>query len=115
MVYARPKSTAPDTTDRIPTASPADNRKEERRLAEGGVCLTLDRDGLEVVNGRLADLSTSGFRAVHTSRELTPGRVVRFHFEDRECRKQHSGWARVIWSRIETSSVETGFFVVLAD
>jgi len=92
-----------------------ENRKEDRFPADGNVCLILDHDGSEAVNGRLADVSRSGFRALHQSQELTPGRVIRFHFEDRESGEQRSGWARVVWSRVQDSTVETGCFIVIAD
>jgi len=92
-----------------------ENRREERFPAEGYVCLILDHDGSEAVTGRLSDVSQSGFRAVHMSRELNPGRVVRFHFEDRQSRSKRSGWARVIWSRVVDTQVETGCFIVISD
>ena len=96
-------------------AATIENRREERQQAEGTVCLILDHDGADAVTGRLADVSPSGFRAVHRSRELTPGRVIRFHFEDRQSGHRRSGWARVIWSREYESMVESGCFIVLAD
>ena len=116
MAYAQPKNTVldPDAPSGL-TGLAIDNRKEERYQAEGSVCLILDHDGAEAVTGRLADVSQSGFRAVHSSHELTPGRVIRFHFEDRESKRRRSGWARVIWSRVQDSMVETGCYIVISD
>ena len=110
MAYAQPKNIAHNGT-----ATAGENRREERFPADGTVCLILDHDGSQAVTGRLADASPSGFRAVHRSQELRPGRVIRFHFEDRESGHRCSGWARVIWSRVHDSIVETGCFIVLAD
>jgi hypothetical protein len=92
-----------------------DQRREERFPAEGSVCLILDRDGADAVTGRLLDVSPSGFRAAHTSQELTPGRVIRFHYDDRDSGARKSGWARVVWSRVQDSRVESGCYVVIAD
>ncbi|HEY3739223.1 MAG TPA: PilZ domain-containing protein [Bryobacteraceae bacterium] len=110
MAYAQLKNTAPEVI-----THGVENRKEERLAADGSVCLILDHDGSQAVDGRLADISASGFRAVHQSRELKPGRVIRFHYEDRGSSSRVSGWARVIWSREQGSQIETGCFVVIAD
>lgn len=117
MAYVSPKKTALEASGSAPTSAPAmiDNRREQRYAADGTVCLILDRDGSEAVHGRLADVSRCGFRALHRSQELTPGRVIRFHFEDRQTGQLRSGWARVIWSRIQDSMVESGCFIVIAD
>jgi len=120
MAYAPPKNIAPEVLPTSAATSPAppslpEHRKEARFEAQGSVCLILDHDGSEAVTGRLADVSTSGFRAVHESRELHPGRVIRFHYEDRASGRQASGWARIIWSREQDSRIETGCYVVLAD
>lgn len=129
MAYAQPKNTALNSSSGTTAtglavegvvgacagAGTLENRKEERCPADGSVCLILDHDGAEAVNGRLADVSQSGFRAVHRSRELNPGRVIRFHFEDRQSGQKRSGWARVVWTRVLDSVVETGCFIVIAD
>ena len=117
MAYAQPKNTAPKAGGSSGGGLDltTDNRRERRCQADGTVCMILDHDGSEAVNGRLADVSTSGFRALHRSRELTPGRVIRFHFEERQSGERRSGWARVIWSRFHESMVESGCFIVIAD
>jgi hypothetical protein len=110
MAYAELNNTAPEGA-----RGTVENRREERVQADGTVCLILDHDGSDALTGRLADVSQSGFRATHQSRELKPGRVIRFHYEDRETGRRKSGWARVIWSREQGSQVESGCFVVIAD
>lgn len=115
MAYASPKKTAPKASGSSAYNLTIDHRKEDRVQADGTVCMILDHDGSEAVNGRLADVSPSGFRAMHRSQELTPGRVIRFHFEERESGQRRSGWARVIWSRLHESMVESGCFIVIAD
>ncbi len=117
MAYVSPKKIAPKATGQPSYSAIAtlENRREERCPADGTVCLILDHDGSEAVHGRLADVSRCGFRAVHRSQELTPGRVIRFHFEDRQTGQLRSGWARVIWSRVQDSMVESGCFIVIAD
>jgi len=92
-----------------------DQRQEERRPTDGSICLILDRDGADAVIGRLVDVSPSGFRAVHRSQELSPGRVIRFHYEDRATGGKRSGWARVVWSRVQEPLVESGCYIVIAD
>ena len=111
MAYAPLKNTAPESACRLTI----ENRREERFPADGSVCLILDHDGAEAVTGRLVDVSPSGFRAIHRSRELNPGRVIRFHFEDRQTGDRRSGWARVVWSRVLDSQVETGCYIVISD
>jgi hypothetical protein len=121
MAYAPLKNTAPenDSANGIGPLTPAaglkENRKEDRIGADGTVCLILDHDGSLAVTGRLADVSDSGFRAVHESPELRPGRVVRFRYEELRSGKRMSGWARVVWCREQDSRIETGCYVVIAD
>src|SRR3981081_1679342 len=99
MGYVPPKSTAPNAGAVL--SDPAEQRAEERRSADGWVCLMLDQEGTIAVEGRLMDLSTSGFRALHRNRDLSPGRVVRFQLTDDSADIHRAGWARVIWSRLD--------------
>jgi hypothetical protein len=114
MAYAQPKKTALED-GAAGAASVLDQRKEERYSTTGSVRLILDQDGGEAVEGRLVDVSTSGFRAMHGSQELNPGRVIRFDYEASEFGMRKSGWARVIWSRVQNEMVESGCYVVIAD
>ena len=119
MAYAQPKNTTHKDSGSSRTAEVSDVtidlRNENRFPADGTVCMILDHDGSQAVNGRLADVSRCGFRATHCSQELAPGRVIRFHYEDRQSGERRSGWARVIWSRVHDSAIESGCFVVIAD
>jgi hypothetical protein len=108
------KKTAPDSAALLELDG-HEKRREDRLRADGSICLILDRDGAEAVTGRLIDVSQSGFRASHSSQALTPGRVIRFHYADRESGRQKSGWARVIWSRVQELLIETGCYIVIAD
>lgn len=80
-------------------------RREPRRQAEGSVVVEYRNPQKQHVEGRLVDLSESGFRMAHESTELIPGMVVKF---------QHAvakGSARVVWNRILENRVETGFLI----
>lgn len=113
MAYEQLKNTAPSGSG---AATPTiENRREERFAVEGTVSLILDQDGLEAVDGRLADVSRSGFKAVHQSQHLAPGKVVRFQFEDQQRARPRSGWARIVWSRFQNSMVESGCYIVIED
>ena len=121
MAYVLPKSTAPNgaTPDIEPVAAAeSELRREDRISADGHARMVLDQDGKIAVDGRLIDVSPSGFRALHECAALLPGKVVRFQYftpdEPRSIRSR-SGWARVIWTRTEGRQMESGFFVVLSE
>jgi hypothetical protein len=84
-----------------------DKRREARREASGQVRIVFtDPEPLEI-DGRLMDVSASGFRMAHECASLRSGQLVEFaHPEAR-------GRARVIWNRILAGGVESGFLVVL--
>ena len=83
-----------------------ENRKEPRRLADGAVRVWFTEPKPREIQGRLMDISTSGFRMSHQCADLEAGQVVEFsHVEA-------AGHARVIWNRILAARVETGFLVV---
>ncbi len=83
----------------------AEKRREARRAASGNVRVTFtDPEPLEI-DGKLMDVSVSGFRMAHSCASLHSGQVVEFaHIEA-------TGRARVMWNRIQASGVETGFLV----
>lgn len=84
-----------------------EQRRETRRQGHGNVLVRSESPGSRDVQGRLVDVSTSGFRMAHDCSALTAGQYVTFaHVEAR-------GRARVVWTRILDESVESGF--VLAD
>ena len=83
-----------------------DRRSEPRHAASGGVTLRVD-DPLETeVSAELLDISGHGFRARHSCRSLHSGQTVRFRHA------AAAGQARVVWNRIESGEVESGFFVL---
>jgi len=82
-----------------------EKRRETRRSATGNVRVKFtDPEPLEI-DGKLMDVSVSGFRMSHAGASLHSGQVVEFaHIEA-------TGRARVMWNRIQPDSVETGFLV----
>lgn len=84
-----------------------ERRREPRLPASGSVKLDLIEPGpARTVEGRLVDASPSGFRAAHAYAGLTSGQEVRFELPGRR------GRARVAWTRVSESGVESGFFVL---
>ena len=84
----------------------ADRRKEPRFAASGAVRLYFaDPLPLEV-QGRLVDISQSGFRVAHGFPGFQAGQSLHFRHD------QGQGTARVMWNRILPEHVETGFFIV---
>lgn len=83
-----------------------EKRREERRFATGEVHVKfIDPEPLEI-DGKLMDVSASGFRMWHDCMALCSGQLVDFtHIEAK-------GRAQVIWTRILAEGVETGFLVV---
>ena len=80
-------------------------RREVRRAASGAVRVRFANPQQTEIEGRLIDLSPSGFRMLHTCVALAAGQVVEFsHIEA-------AGQARVMWNRVLAQNVETGFFV----
>jgi hypothetical protein len=86
------------------TARPGvERRREERRAASGQV--QFQTDALRFT-GRLADVSASGFRAIHRNSGLCAGQYVRFRHGYAE------GVAQVVWNRVMNDSVESGFLIL---
>jgi len=83
----------------------AEQRRETRRQGHGNVLVRPESPGSRDIQGRLVDVSGSGFRMAHNCSALTAGQYVTFaHVEAR-------GRARVVWSRILEDTVESGFVV----
>ncbi len=89
----------------IPNAVVADKRREPRRPANGVVRLELEDPMRVEIEGRLIDVSASGFRA-RVATPLSNGQVVAFR-HDYGC-----GRARVVWNRISVDRIESGFLVL---
>ena len=83
-----------------------ENRKEPRRAVNGVVRVSFENPQRQEIQGRLMDVSVSGFRMAHEFAALEAGQIVEFtHIEA-------AGRARVVWNRIADAQVETGFLVV---
>jgi len=84
----------------------SERRAEPRRAANGAV--TLRPEGLQPssLSGQLLDVSNHGFRAEHALQALVAGTIVGFTYGGAE------GRARVVWTRIMGSHVESGFLVL---
>jgi hypothetical protein len=83
-----------------------EKRREQRRKASGTVCVSFRDARARQIEGRLIDMSHSGFRMAHGETSLPTGQVVEFSHS------QSSGQARVMWNRIAGGTVETGFLVI---
>ena len=83
-----------------------EKRREPRRPAHGSVVVQVPGPRPGEIQGRLMDVSASGFRMVYRTGSLEAGQVVEFHYEGA------SGQARVIWNRIDGASVQTGFLIL---
>jgi hypothetical protein len=81
-----------------------EKRREPRLAASGQVVLSLT-DGSRIT-GELVDVSAGGFRARHTGTDFCRGQEVNFEHADAR------GRARVVWNRIASGTVESGFMLV---
>jgi len=85
--------------------SVAEQRRETRRRGHGRVLVHPENPGLRDIQGRLVDVSASGFRMAHDCSALTAGQYVAFRHVEAK------GRARVVWTRILDDSVESGFLI----
>lgn len=85
-----------------------EKRRESRRQADGAAHVEFANPRPVKIEGRLIDVSASGFRMAHGYTSLATGQVVAFSHSEA------SGSARVMWNRILDTSVETGFLVIAA-
>ena len=82
-----------------------EKRREARRSASGTVRVKFTNPEPLEIDGKLMDVSISGFRMAHDCASLHSGQVVEFaHLEA-------TGRAKVMWNRILAGGVETGFLV----
>jgi hypothetical protein len=84
----------------------AEQRREDRRAAQGVVRFVVEGTGRVEFEGRLVDSSMSGFRSFHTNASLSPGQQVRF------ASRLGKGRALVMWNRILEERVESGFLIL---
>jgi len=96
----------------MPTLDPAlapgaEKRREVRRPGKGSVLVQWTNPRAQKVKGKLVDVSGSGFRMAHACSALAAGQYVEF------AHPEASGRARVVWTRIVSGAVESGFVVAL--
>jgi hypothetical protein len=96
----------PRTRGDLSSNPPSEHRREFRRAANGPVTVRFGYQKASEVQGKLVDVSESGFRMAHECITLETGQTVEFSHAEA------SGNARVVWNRIVDQRVETGFFVV---
>jgi hypothetical protein len=99
-------STQPQVHDKETQKQIREKRRESRRQADGEVQVRFSNPQPVTFQGRLMDISASGFRIGHRCTSLETGQVVEFSHAEA------SGQARVMWNRILDASVETGFLVI---
>ena len=83
-----------------------ERRRAERKTIDAPVRLSVDEPAPLELDGRLLDISESGFRAAHHCPTLEAGQEARF------AHPWASGTARVVWNRILPDRVETGFWIL---
>jgi hypothetical protein len=88
-----------------PHVATAEQRREVRRAGKGQVVVHWITPRPAETEGRLVDVSRSGFRMAHRCAELSAGQEVEFTHGEGQ------GRARVVWTRIIAGTVETGFVV----
>ena len=85
------------------SVSMVEKRREVRHAGVGSVLVRPEAPGSRDIQGKLVDVSDSGFRMAHQCAALTAGQFVEFaHVEAR-------GRARVVWTRIVNHAIESGF------
>lgn len=84
-----------------------DRRAEKRLKANGSVTLRLREEYQVPFEGRLMDVSASGFRVRHANPELRSGQECEFALPGTQ------GKARVVWNRTTPEYIETGFFILV--
>lgn len=83
-----------------------ERRRKPRETAKGVIVFNLRQPDSSNILGFLLDMSVSGFKAAHRFKELSPGQEIAFRHNAGE------GLARVIWTRIQDESVESGFLIL---
>lgn len=83
-----------------------EKRREARQSTRGALTLRWEGGPSSPIDGDLVDISLHGFRAAHRYPGLVTGQEVVFEHAD------SGGRARVIWTRILGTHVESGFLVL---
>jgi len=84
----------------------SERRRDARRPAQGEVLLFVAEPLACRIPARLLDTSAGGFRAAHHYAALAAGQEIRYRCDERQ------GRARVIWTRVMPSRVESGFLLI---
>ena len=84
----------------------AERRREDRRRSSAGLLLRVPGLLSREVSGRLLDISSGGFRAVHADHDLAAGDRVEFSHP------RNAGEAVVVWTRISEGTIVSGFRVL---
>lgn len=87
-------------------SNPSDRRTEPRLPASGQVKLRPEGFATTSVPGQMLDINSSGFRARHSFQALVSGHIVDFAYGSLQ------GRARVVWTRIVSDHVESGFLIL---
>jgi hypothetical protein len=88
------------------SADITEQRREPRRPSNSAVVVRIGNPQPFFIHGRLVDVSTGGFRMAHECTSLEAGQTVEFSHG------HSAGQARVVWNRILSNRVETGFLVL---
>lgn len=84
-----------------------EKRREPRTAASGRVMFRLAGEPNRTMEAVLLDTSAHGFRAAHTNARLSTGQEVWYEYAGAQ------GRARVVWTRITGSEVQSGFLVLM--
>lgn len=86
-----------------------DRRGAPREAERGVVEISFDTPVPMTIQANLVETSAIGFRALHDSKAIEPGLVVRYK------RVGASGEARVVWTQLLQGRCVSGFLVVRAE
>ncbi len=86
-----------------------DRRNAVRHKANGSVTFRMSEGSTTNFEGRLLDISSTGFRVRHAHSQLRSGQECDFTLPG------SSGKARVVWNRITPEHIETGFLILNCD
>jgi hypothetical protein len=86
-----------------------ERRNAVRHKANGSVTFRVSDESPAHFEGRLLDISSTGFRVRHEHAQLRSGQECDFTLPGSK------GKARVVWNRITPEHIETGFLILNCD